>query len=599
MLGTTRIITSSTRFLLYVARHRYRYLDDNAPEAHDELPEGLESECWRAIGRKDGERYTMQKEKQAQLSGNLESAGTATESSTAPGDSSDSGHRQATGPRYVELIRVSGRTQVERETPESQRRSLDQLARARPGVRIARIEALAVSAAIPLEQTEQGQQLLGLASDGFDELRLWDVDRGLGARADDPRDRLAIFGIAREADAVIVDCNGRVIDPSKELGELDYYLRTFFAAQERRKIAQRTQAGRKRIAADGGYAGAGSMPYGLDWDRHQRKWSIDESRAEIVREMYRRCLDGQAAGTIANELNARGIPTSQGKRWHQSSVARILRMPAYRGEHKQEGIAIQVPAIVDENAWYKVQRALNVRPRRRRSRSTQSLCVGRVWCPCGQRAYVRLAKEKEYIYCVTRHDRWRRTYGGKPCEFSVTHRADHIDPVVWETVADAITQPQILREAITEQPDSAEPHRKELARCETLLDRLVTSENEISRAFRRGNLSADAWNGQLKEIAADRRVLERNREAAREQLAVADASNISIDDIEAQLEELQDRIRAAAPKDRKAIIESVIPGDQPFGITIWPDGQLDIRGAIPVPHEPPVAKPSHPPGQVL
>ena len=210
---------------------------------------------------------------------------------------------------------------------------------------------------------------------------------------------------------------------------------------------------------------------------------------------------------------------------------------------------------------------------------------------------MRLAKDKEYIYCVTRHDRWRRTYGGKPCDFAVTHRADHIDPVVWETVADAITQPEILREAIADQPDSAEPHRKELARCEELLQRLVTSENEISRAFRRGNLSADAWNAQLKEIAADRRVLERNREAAREQLAAADASNISIDDIESQLEELQDRVRAAAPIDRKAIIESVIPGDQPFGITIWPDGKIDIRGAIPVadPSADPVAKPSHPP----
>ncbi|MCG8420391.1 MAG: recombinase family protein [Proteobacteria bacterium] len=499
------------------------------------------------------------------------------------------------------MIRVSGRTQVERETPESQRRSLDRLARTRPGVRIARIEALAVSAAIPLEQTEQGQQLLKLAGDGFDELRLWDVDRGLGARADDPRDRLAIFGIAREADAVIVDCSGRVIDPRKELGELDYYLRTFFAAQERRKIAQRTQAGRKRIAADGGYSGAGFVPYGLDWDRDQREWSVDESRAEIVREMYQRCLDGQGVGTIASELNARGIPTSQGKRWHQSSVARILRMPAYRGEHTQEGLTVQVPAIVDENTWFKAQHALNVRPRRRRSRSTQSLCVGRVWCPCGQRAYVRLSRDKEYIYCVTRHDRWRRTYGGKPCEYAVTHRADHIDPVIWETVAEAITQPQILREAIAEQPDSAEPHRKELARCEELLQRLTDSENEIPRAFRRGNLGADAWNAQLKEIAADRRVLERNRDAAREQLAAADVNTISIDEVETQLEELQDRVRAAATEDRKAIIESVIPGDQPFGIVIWPDGKIDIRGAIPVPatHEPLVAKPSHLPGQEL
>ncbi|MCG8425602.1 MAG: recombinase family protein [Proteobacteria bacterium] len=313
---------------------------------------------------------------------------------TSPGDSAESGRQQTARRRYVELIRVSGRGQVERETPESQRRSLDRLARTRPGIRIARIEALAVSAAIPLEQTDQGQQLIELASGGFDELRLWDVDRGLGARADDPRDRLAIFGIAREADAVIVDCSERVIDPNKELGELDYYLRTFFAAQERRKTAKRTRAGRKRIAADGGYAGAGFIPYGLTWDRTRRQWGIDCYRAAIVRDAYQRCLNGVTAATIASELNARDVPTQQGKRWHQSTVARMLRMPAYRGEHTQEGLTIRVPAIVDETTWFAVQRCLDMRPRRRRAKSTQSLCVGRIWCACGQRAYRRLAKGK-------------------------------------------------------------------------------------------------------------------------------------------------------------------------------------------------------------
>ena len=498
---------------------------------------------------------------------------------TSPRDSADSDQQQTGRRRYVELIRVSGRGQVERETPESQRRSLDRLARMRPGIRIARIEALAVSAAIPLEQTEQGQRLLELASDGFDELRLWDVDRGLGARADDPRDRLAIFAIAREANAVIVDCSERVIDPNKELGELDYYLRTFFAAQERRKIAQRTRAGRQRIAADGGYAGAGFVPYGLTWDRIKRQWGIDESRAAIVRDAYQQCLDGVAAAIIASELNARGAPTQQGKRWHQSTVARILRMAAYRGEHTQEGLTIRVPAIVDETTWFAVQRLLDVRPRRRRAQKTQSLCVGRIWCSCGQRAYIRLAKGKEYIYCATRHDRKRRTQ----CTHMGSHRADQIDPVIWDTVANAIAQPQILRASMAKNDDSADKHREEFARCEQELQRLVTSENEISRAFRRDFLSAEAWRDQLKEIAVDRRILEHRRTMAREQLAAADAAAFSLEAVETRLEALTARVRAAAPIDRKAIIESLIPGDQPYGLTIWPDGKIDIRGGIAVP----------------
>ena len=54
----------------------------------------------------------------------------APSNATSPGDSADSDRQQTARRRYVELIRVSGRGQVERETPESQRRSLDKLARA-------------------------------------------------------------------------------------------------------------------------------------------------------------------------------------------------------------------------------------------------------------------------------------------------------------------------------------------------------------------------------------------------------------------------------------------------------------------------------------
>ncbi|MCG8420903.1 MAG: zinc ribbon domain-containing protein, partial [Proteobacteria bacterium] len=261
------------------------------------------------------------------------------------------------------------------------------------------------------------------------------------------------------------------------------------------------------------------------------------------------------------------------------TVARMLRMPAYRGEHTQEGLTIRVPAIVDESIWFAVQRCLDMRPRRRRAQKTQSLCVGRIWCPCGQRAYIRLARGKEYIYCATRHDRKRGT--------QFTHmgslRADQLDPVVWDTVAKAIAQPQYLRASMAGNDDSADKHREEFARCEQLLQRLVVNENEISRAFRRDELSAEAWRDQLKEIAADRRVLEHRRTMARERLAAADAAAFSLEAVETQLEALAARVRAAAGKDRKAIIESVIPGDQPYGVTIWPDGKIDIRGGIAVP----------------
>ena len=65
------------------------------------------------------------------------------------------------------------------------------------------------------------------------------------------RERAEVYGMVEDAGAVIVDCSGRVVDPKDPNGQgaLDYSLRTLFAAQERRRIRQRTMDGRRRTAA--------------------------------------------------------------------------------------------------------------------------------------------------------------------------------------------------------------------------------------------------------------------------------------------------------------------------------------------------------------
>jgi site-specific DNA recombinase len=53
-----------------------------------------------------------------------------------------------------------------------------------------------------------------------------------------------------------------------------------------------------------------------------------------VREVYRRYVqDGESISRIARSLSERGIPTATGKVfWERSTVWRILRNPAYRGQ---------------------------------------------------------------------------------------------------------------------------------------------------------------------------------------------------------------------------------------------------------------------------
>ena len=80
-------------------------------------------------------------------------------------------------------------------------------------------------------------------------------------------------------------------------------------------------------------------PYGQP-ERIGTKLEIDSEQAAIVREIYRRYVDGASCRTIAKDLNDRGVPSagSTWKRkvrrchgWMASAVRTILRNPLYTG----------------------------------------------------------------------------------------------------------------------------------------------------------------------------------------------------------------------------------------------------------------------------
>jgi DNA invertase Pin-like site-specific DNA recombinase len=80
-------------------------------------------------------------------------------------------------------------------------------------------------------------------------------------------------------------------------------------------------------------------PYGQP-ERIGTKLEVDAEQAAIVREIYRRYVDGESCRTIAKELNNRGVP-SAGSTWNRkirrcsgwmgSAVRAILRNPLYTG----------------------------------------------------------------------------------------------------------------------------------------------------------------------------------------------------------------------------------------------------------------------------
>jgi DNA invertase Pin-like site-specific DNA recombinase len=116
------------------------------------------------------------------------------------------------------------------------------------------------------------------------------------------------------------------------------------------------------------------VPYWLQLRPDRSSFAVIEERAEMVREIFRWCVDGVGIATIAARLNAAGRKTGhQCKQVGSSSVQKILRNRAVLGEftpmsgrgkeRKPSGDTVKdyYPPIVDEGLWTQAQLALNGR----------------------------------------------------------------------------------------------------------------------------------------------------------------------------------------------------------------------------------------------
>ncbi len=212
----------------------------------------------------------------------------------------------------------------------------------------------------------------------------------------------------------------------------------WYAAQTSKKIRAVQKA-----KADNGERVSASIPYGYKKSPdNPKQWIVDEPAAEIVRYIYRLCIDGLGPSQIAKRLRAERIlsPTayfeSIGKptanptpsdpcRWCSDTVQRILDNKQYTGctinfmssmisykirkripndESQWQIIPNTQEAIVDETTWERVQ---ELRKNRRRNTATgrESIFSGLVYCAdCGSKLYFCASKSinenQEFYRCA-------------------------------------------------------------------------------------------------------------------------------------------------------------------------------------------------------
>ncbi len=212
----------------------------------------------------------------------------------------------------------------------------------------------------------------------------------------------------------------------------------WYAAQTSKKIRAVQKA-----KADNGERVSASIPYGYKKSPdNPKQWIIDEPAAEVVRYIYKLCLEGLGPTQIAKRLRAEKIlcPTayfeSVGKatsnktpsdpyRWCGDTTKRIIDNKQYTGctinfmssmisykihkrlpndESEWQIIPNTQEAIINETTWERVQ---ELRKNRRRNTATgrESIFSGLVYCAdCGSKLYFCAAKsitdKQEFYRCA-------------------------------------------------------------------------------------------------------------------------------------------------------------------------------------------------------
>lgn len=138
---------------------------------------------------------------------------------------------------------------------------------------------------------------------------------------------------------------------------------TMFAAMaelEASTITERVMSGKKQKAVEGGYNGA-RCPLGYNFDAGL--FTLNE-RADTVRVIFDRFVNGQSFSQIAAWLNETGVATATGRgSWYPAGVRYIVSNGFYAGLSQWDGVAEQPgqhPAIISQEMYEQAHRRIEM-----------------------------------------------------------------------------------------------------------------------------------------------------------------------------------------------------------------------------------------------
>ena len=343
-------------------------------------------------------------------------------------------------------------------------------------------------------------------------------------------------------------------------------------------------------------------PYGYNWvdNKLMPNESLDNARL-----IWNMALKGIKLKTICWELTTRGIPTSQGKiYWQSSSVSAILKNPTYAGRLaalKYEAVApkerrkgtfgktssrekppeqwVYLEGLVEQPIitmaeYNAVRERLNLNQQySKRNAKGNYLLRGLIECQLCHRKY----------YGVNRHNHtpgyicqgaWARL-DGKHCQ-GKRILCQVLDEAVKIKVRNFLEHPDIYMAEASNKIQEIERTKNNLMQSVDNLEKQI-QENIINEQKALRLLSEEAFKNEQKVLLTRRTWLEQEIARQKGKISDLDKNLLNADSIEAVRKQLQDKLDNATDEDWRMILETL-------GVKVYmfDGGTWDIEVNIPI-----------------
>lgn len=319
------------------------------------------------------------------------------------------------------------------------------------------------------------------------------------------------------------------------------------------RLSTRTSRGRK-LKAMAGKPNGSQRPFGFEADLV----TIWEDEAEIIRELTRRSLAGEAQNALVSDLEARGVLTSQGKLWTQATLRQLLTRERNCGRIIHTDLATGVTSVVgrlpgepivteeDFDRLYATYAA-----RRYGSRSMVYLCSGIAVCgrpDCGKPLHGRQLKHRPpYDDGSIRRDYYCGPYPDRGCGRIM------VDQRRLDEAAEALTI-EIL--ADPRHADAVEATAREMETEAARLDLAIAEAEKVAEALAdrlgRGDMTRSRYDIAIRPL--DERIAKLKAERA----ALGDTS--SQRPPTASREHWQRRWKESDTEERRALLKMALRG---------------------------------------